>query len=99
MPLQKLALEELDAHLQKLPGWQVENDTLNKAFGFPSFAKAIEFVNLIARSAEAVNHHPDIDVRFNKVVVSLTTHDSGGLTTLDTDLAASADDAADALQG
>ena len=97
MPQHKLTTDEIDKHLQELPGWRVENDTLIKQFEFATFVKAIEFVNILAESAEEIQHHPDIDIRYNKVTVGLSTHDAGGLTVLDTDFAASADTTADAL--
>jgi 4a-hydroxytetrahydrobiopterin dehydratase len=57
----------------------------------------MEFVNQVAEEAESVNHHPDIDIRYNKVTLALTTHDSGGITQNDVDLAVAADQVADAV--
>jgi 4a-hydroxytetrahydrobiopterin dehydratase len=98
MQLNKLSAEQLAEHLKKLPGWQVENEALTKQFEFPSFVTAEEFVNSIALSAEAVKHHPDIDIRYNKVVLGLSTHSAGGLTALDAEFAASADSTADTIR-
>ena len=67
--------------------WDVADGMLVRTFEFESFAAAIGFVAATAIEAESMNHHPDIDIRWNKVRVALTTHDAGGLTTLDTRLA------------
>lgn len=95
--MQKLSSDELTRHLDVLPGWRLEGGALIKRYDFADFVRAIEFVNLIAQSAEAVQHHPDIDIRYNKVTLGLTTHDAGGVTHLDVQFAASADDASASL--
>lgn len=64
---------------------------LVRTFTFSDFLAAIRFVNAVAEVAEAADHHPDIDIRYNKVTLALTTHDSGGLTEKDFALAAQAD--------
>jgi 4a-hydroxytetrahydrobiopterin dehydratase len=74
--------------LAALPGWAREGDEIVKTFEFPSFTEAIFFVDRMADEAEAANHHPDIDIRYRKVRVALTTHDEGGLTEKDFALAA-----------
>jgi len=94
MAAQKLSANQIQDRLQKLPGWRVEDDTLRKTYQFPSFPKAMEFVNQLAEMAESVQHHPDIDIRYSKVSLGLTTHDSGGITANDVEMAASADDLA-----
>ena len=68
--------------------WDVVGDMLVRTFAFESFAAAIGFVAAVAVEAESMNHHPDIDIRWNKVRIGLTTHDVGGLTGHDTRLAA-----------
>jgi len=68
-------------------GWSRQDDRLTAEFVFPSFAEAIAFVNRVAEHADSMNHHPDIDIRYNRVQLVLTTHDAGGLTRLDYDLA------------
>lgn len=73
--------------LAGLPGWERAGDTIRKQFRHPSFADAIAFVVRIAFLAEAADHHPDLDVRWRTVHVSLTTHAAGGLTARDLDLA------------
>ncbi len=73
--------------LDAAPGWSRRDDEIVAAFDFASFADAIAFVVRVGFSAEAADHHPDLDIRWRTVHVALTTHDAGGLTTLDFDLA------------
>lgn len=68
-------------------GWEIEGETLSKTFEHPSFAAAIGFVAAVGVLAEKAFHHPDIDIRYSKVSIALTTHDAGGLTSNDTELA------------
>jgi len=79
------ALDEQDLH------WTREGDALVTTVTLHDFAAALSFVNTVGAAAEAANHHPDIDIRWNKVRLSLTTHDSGGLTLLDLALAGAID--------
>jgi len=69
--------------LKSLPGWNVNGNAIERVFEFPNFVEAMGFVNRIAEAAEAVNHHPDITINYNKVKLSLTSHDSGGVTQRD----------------
>jgi len=85
------ANEGFAAHLEKLPGWQIESGELVKTFPFKDFVTAIGFVNRVGEAAEAAGHHPDIDIRYNKVRLALVTHSAGGLTEKDFDLAAKAE--------
>ena len=85
MPL--LSEAEVESALAVLPGWSRSGDEIEKTFERESFADAIAFVVRIGFLAEAADHHPDVDIRWRRVRVALTTHDSGGLTTNDTDLA------------
>ena len=91
MRVPKLTESEVAERLSALSGWSIESDTLVKTFTFPDFVAAIKFVNALAVAAEAADHHPDLDIRYNKVKVALTTHDSGGLTKNDFELAAKAE--------
>lgn len=91
MRVPKLSEEEIERHLADLPEWARQGDTLRRTYSFPSFRAAIAFVNAVADAAEAADHHPDIDVRYRKVTLALTTHDVGGLTVKDRTLAADAD--------
>jgi 4a-hydroxytetrahydrobiopterin dehydratase len=78
---------EVTAALGTLPGWEREGDEIVKTFDCGSFPAAVAFVVQVGFLAEQANHHPDIDVRWRRVRLALTTHDAGGLTTLDVELA------------
>lgn len=82
-----LTEEEIGAALGRLPGWERDRNAIRKTYVFDGFPLALEFVNAVADEAEAANHHPDIDIRWNKVTMYLTTHSAGGLTQKDVDLA------------
>lgn len=71
--------------------WSREGDVLTTTVKLHDFAAALDFVNAVGAVAEAANHHPDIDIRWNKVRLVLTTHDSGGITLLDLALAGAID--------
>jgi 4a-hydroxytetrahydrobiopterin dehydratase len=83
----KLNDESIDGWLNGRKGWSRSENLLTKTFEFSSFRDAIVFVNRVATIADTVNHHPDIDIRYQKVLLSVTTHDAGGLTETDFDLA------------
>jgi 4a-hydroxytetrahydrobiopterin dehydratase len=85
--MDRVAQEEVTAALAGLPGWESRDDTITKTFKFRDFAHAIEFVNALAVMAEDARHHPDIEIRYNKVTLNLTSHEAGGLTQADLDLA------------
>jgi 4a-hydroxytetrahydrobiopterin dehydratase len=78
---------EIDRELQKLPEWKIEQQQLQRTFNFQNFVEAIDFVNRLVEPAEAAGHHPDLTISYNRVTVSLTTHDVGGLTPKDFALA------------
>ena len=79
--------QEIQSRLLRLPGWQIEGGELARTFSFKDFPAALRFVNAVGEKAEAAGHHPDIDIRYNRVRLSLTTHDAGGLTEKDFALA------------
>jgi len=79
--------QEVQAALAALPGWTVLDGTLVKQFPLPSFPAAVGFVNTLASLAEEANHHPDLDIRYDKVRVALVTHSEGGLTAKDLQMA------------
>jgi 4a-hydroxytetrahydrobiopterin dehydratase len=83
--------QEVAFHLSALPGWQVQAGELTRTFSFDDFPAALAFVNRVGKQAEEAGHHPDIDIRYNRVRLGLVTHDAGGLTAADFDLAASTD--------
>ncbi len=77
----------ISVEIARTQGWHLRGKTISKTFIFENFAQSMRFVNQVARLAESVNHHPDIAIRYNKVRLLLTTHDEGGLTMRDFDLA------------
>ena len=87
----KLSDDDVREGLTKLDGWARRNDEIMKEYRFEGFGDAIAFVVRLAFRAEKANHHPDLDVRYDRVVVALTTHSDGGITAKDLALAAEAD--------
>ncbi len=82
-----LSDDEIRAGLADLPGWDRRDDEIEKRFELPSFPDAIAFVTRVGFLAEKANHHPDLDVRWRKVRVALSTHSEGGITGKDLALA------------
>src|SRR5690349_2124927 len=78
---------EITEALASLPGWSRGDNAIVADFSFRDFNDALVFVNSVAQAAEQMNHHPDIDIRYNKVRMLLTSHDSGGVTRRDTRMA------------
>ncbi|MPZ13430.1 MAG: 4a-hydroxytetrahydrobiopterin dehydratase [Chloroflexi bacterium] len=89
----RLSEDEIGRALQGLPGWERAGDQFVRTVRFPAFMAGIAFVTRIADVAEAADHHPDIDIRYRNVHVALSTHDEGGLTEKDVDLARSISEA------
>jgi 4a-hydroxytetrahydrobiopterin dehydratase len=83
----RLTDDEIDRRLRELPGWERHGDEMRRTFAFADFEGSLAFVSQVGALAEAANHHPDIDIRYSKVTLTLTTHDAGGLTAKDLDLA------------
>jgi 4a-hydroxytetrahydrobiopterin dehydratase len=73
--------------LLKIPGWRANRKAIERSFEFPDFKTAMKFVNRIADAAEEAGHHPDIEISYNKVKLSLISHDSGGVTERDVKMA------------
>ncbi len=86
-----ISTQEAQARLGKLKEWHIEGGQLVKVFKFRHFRDSLAFVNKVGELAEEAGHHPDIDIRYSTVRLTLTTHDAGGLTDKDFDLAAKAD--------
>jgi len=84
---QKLSDLEIQRGLGGLAGWSRRGDALVKAYTFARFAEGISFVGRVAKVADEMDHHPDIDIRYTKVTMSLSTHDAGGITQRDLELA------------
>lgn len=89
--MDKLSPEEVQESLSSLPQWSLTGDALQRTFRFDDFAGSMAFANRVAELAEQMQHHPDIMIRYNKVTLTLTTHDAGGLTEKDFALARSTD--------
>ena len=87
-----LTTKQVSLHLKAIPNWSKRAHTILRTFKFEGFLKSIDYVNRIARKAQKMNHHPDIDIRFNKVTLTLTTHEEGGVTTKDFSLARQCDE-------
>ena len=83
-----LSPDERNGFLAGHPGWSLTGETITRTFEFVDFVAAMGFVTSVAIASERADHHPDIDIRWNKVTVALTTHSAGGLTDKDTVLAA-----------
>jgi 4a-hydroxytetrahydrobiopterin dehydratase len=79
---------EIQAALGKLPGWSVQNGKLHRDYAFPDFVHAFGFMATAAIAIEAMNHHPEWSNVWNRVSIDLVTHDSGGITAKDVELAA-----------
>jgi 4a-hydroxytetrahydrobiopterin dehydratase len=78
---------EIDEALRALPGWTRVGKALQRTYRFAGFPEAVAFVDSLVAPAEALGHHPDVAISYNTVVVTLTTHDAGGLTAKDLALA------------
>lgn len=90
----KLTAEQVESSLAGLPDWVEVSGEIQRTFVFDDFVASMKFVNQVADAAEQANHHPDILIRYNKVTLTLTTHDAGGITENDFALAQTADNLA-----
>jgi 4a-hydroxytetrahydrobiopterin dehydratase len=88
----KIDPAQIPSALAIIPQWQCHDQVISRTYEFKKFPAAMDFVNAIGRIAEQVQHHPDIDIRWNKVTLALTTHDAGGLTEKDFALARQCDE-------
>lgn len=85
--MQSLEQSTVDSLLPTVPEWKIEAGELTRTFTLADFKAALALVNKVGEKAEQAGHHPDIDIRYNRVRFSLTTHDAGGLTQNDFDMA------------
>jgi len=85
--MRKLDQEEVEARVDELPGWNVRDGALVREFRFRDFVEAFSFMTRVALLAESRNHHPDWSNVYNRVTIGLSTHDAGGITELDFELA------------
>jgi 4a-hydroxytetrahydrobiopterin dehydratase len=79
--------EAVQRLLGEVPDWRLDGNTIARTFQFENFSGAVDFVNKVAGESESMDHHPDIDIRWNKVKLTLATHSAGGLTDMDFTLA------------
>ena len=89
-----LSENEIQSRLGSLPEWTESSGAIQRTYVFDDFNQSIAFVNKVAELAESADHHPDILIRYSKVTLTLSTHDAGGITEKDFDLAQKADEAA-----
>jgi 4a-hydroxytetrahydrobiopterin dehydratase len=82
-----LTENQIRERLARLPGWERRGNEIRRTWSFADFEASMAFVNKVAALARAADHHPDIDIRYSKVTLALSTHDAGGLTARDFDLA------------
>jgi len=83
----KLTAEAIQEGLKKLSGWSLKGEAISQQYTWPSFPEAINFVNRVADLAEQADHHPDILINYRRVTLTLSTHNEGGITQKDFDLA------------
>jgi len=86
-----LSQSDIETRLRSLPAWRIEAGELTRTLNHKDFRGALAFVNAVGELAEQAGHHPDIDIRYNKVRLGLVTHDAGGLTAKDFDMATAVD--------
>jgi 4a-hydroxytetrahydrobiopterin dehydratase len=86
-----LPATEIERRLAELPAWSREGAAIRRTYEFADFRAAVAFVDRVADLAESLDHHPDIDIRYDRVTLTLSTHSAGGLTGLDFQFAAAAD--------
>ncbi len=85
--MMKLSQIDIDEYLKNLPGWSVVNEKLHKEFQFESFNQAFGFMARAAMEIEKMNHHPEWFNVYNRITIELTTHDAGGITKNDVNMA------------
>ena len=85
--MDKLDNDQIESRLEARAEWTLNGESLQRTIGFPDFKEAMVFVNKLADAAEQAAHHPDIMIRYGKVTLTLSTHDAGGLTEKDFDMA------------
>ena len=85
--LKALSIAEVRKKLPGLSGWTLSRGALRREFRFENFVKALQFVDMVGAMAEEANHHPDIDIRYSRVKLALSTHDVGGISQKDFSLA------------
>lgn len=94
----KLNESEIAGKMRRLPGWEYRDGALRRSLTFPDFKRAFGFMTAVALAAEARDHHPEWSNVYNRISIALSTHDAGGVTTLDFELAAVIDELAQGSQ-
>ena len=97
--MEKLSEAEVKDRLTHHPDWTEVGGEIQRTFDFADFKASMRFVNDVADEAERVQHHPDILIRYSRVTLTVSTHDAGGITVKDFDLATFADSAAGSIAG
>lgn len=87
----RLSDEQIEEQLSGLPGWQRDGEAIRRQFELDDFKGSVDFVNRLTPEAEGMNHHPDLEISWNKVAVTISTHSEGGLTENDFELARKVD--------
>jgi len=87
----RLGETQIAVGLERLPEWAQVGDTIQRTYSFKNFVEAMAFVDRAAATAEAVQHHPDMLIRYNRVTITLSTHDAGGISQKDLDMAGALD--------
>ncbi|MEM6912189.1 MAG: 4a-hydroxytetrahydrobiopterin dehydratase [Verrucomicrobiota bacterium] len=87
--------KDLERLAKKVPEWEIDETVISRTYEFDEFSQSIDFVNDVSEIAEEAQHHPEILIQFTTVTISSTTHDEGGLTSLDFDLATKIDNLVD----
>jgi 4a-hydroxytetrahydrobiopterin dehydratase len=82
-----LSSEEVLTRLRRLPGWELADAAIRKRYTFDAFLDGVRFIDRVAILAEAADHHPDIDIRYTRITLTLSTHSAGGITEKDFALA------------
>lgn len=83
----RLSQEEIHQHLSQRPDWGLKDGLLTRTYAFPTYKDGLVFAVAVGQLADRLNHHPDLFIGYQKVTIGLTTHDLGGISTLDFDLA------------
>ena len=89
--MEKMTEAQINSAMERVPNWAETGESIQRTVALKNFLESMALVNRIAAEAERVNHHPDILIRYNKVTLTLSTHDAGGLTSKDFDLARTID--------
>ena len=87
----RLSDEQIEGQLSGLQGWERDGGAIRRQFKLDDFKGSVDFVNRLTPEAEGMNHHPDLEISWNKVTVMISTHSEGGLTENDFELARKVD--------